>query len=91
MNHTDLFEDIVTLPDPRGLDQFNRLVGLDEYKSRLVKEALLGLDPGQLNAWSAKHYGGKLAALESFSARPPLFVLAGDVGTGKTTGSQLRE
>lgn len=84
MNHVDLFEDVVPLPDPRGQADYDRLVGLDEYKARLVKETLLLVDPGQLRDWNKKHHGGDLAALDYFHSRPPLFVLAGDVGTGKT-------
>jgi len=84
MSHVDLFEDVVTLPDPRGQADFDKLVGLDEYKARLVKETLLLVDPGQLREWNEKYHKGELAAVEYFHSRPPLFVLAGDVGTGKT-------
>ncbi|MBX3363531.1 MAG: AAA family ATPase [Phycisphaeraceae bacterium] len=84
MNQADLFEDVVTLPDPRGQADYDRLVGLDDYKARLVKETLLLVDPGQLRDWNKKHHKGELAAVEYFHSRPPLFVLAGDVGTGKT-------
>ncbi|MBL8763133.1 MAG: AAA family ATPase [Phycisphaerae bacterium] len=84
MNHTDLFEDVVTLPDPRGQTDYDRLVGLDDYKARLVKETLLLVDPGQLRDWNKKHHKGELTAIDYFHSRPPLFILAGDVGTGKT-------
>ena len=84
MSHSDLFEDVVTLPDPRGQADYDRLVGLDDYRSRLVKETLLLVDPGQLHEWNKKRHMGGLVAVEYFHSRPPLFVLAGDVGTGKT-------
>jgi AAA+ superfamily predicted ATPase len=84
VNHTDVFQDVVSLPDPRGQTDYDRLVGLDDYKSRLVKETLLLVDPGLLHEWNKKHHKGGLAAVEYFHSRPPLFVLAGDVGTGKT-------
>jgi AAA+ superfamily predicted ATPase len=84
VNPADLFEDVITLPDPRIQADYDRLVGLDDYKTRLVKETLLLVDPGQLRNWNKKHHGGQLAAVEYFQSRPPLFVLAGDVGTGKT-------
>lgn len=84
MNHADLFEDVVTLPDARGQSDYDRLVGLDDYKSRLVKEALLLIDPGLLRDWNKKHHSGKLVAVDYFQSRPPLFILGGDVGTGKT-------
>ena len=84
MNSADLFEDIIVLPDERGRADYDRLVGLDDYKARLVKETLLLVDPAQLRNWNAKHHKGRLAAVGYFAARSPLFVLAGDVGTGKT-------
>jgi AAA+ superfamily predicted ATPase len=84
VNAVELFEEVVTLPDPRGQVDYDRLVGLDDYKARLVKEALLLVDPGQLREWNKKHHKGELAALDYFASRPPLFLLAGDVGTGKT-------
>lgn len=79
-----LFEDVVPLPDPRGQANYDRLVGLDDYKDRLVKETLLLVDPGLLSDWNKKHHSGELVALDYFRSRPPLFILAGDVGTGKT-------
>lgn len=84
MNNAELFDDVVTLPDPRGQADYDRLVGLDEYKVRLVKETLLLVDPGQLRDWNKKHHRGELAAVDYLTSRPALFVLAGDVGTGKT-------
>ena len=84
MNPVDLFEQVVHLPDPKAQTDYDRLVGLDDYKDRLVKEALLLVDPGLLSEWSRKHHRDQLVALDYFAARPPLFVLAGDVGTGKT-------
>jgi len=84
MNAADLFEDVATLPGPRGQADYDRLVGLDQYKERLVKEALLLVDPRILGEWANKHHPGGLIALDYFAARPPLFLFAGDVGTGKT-------
>lgn len=84
MDNTNVFEDVLQLPEPRGQADYDRLVGLDEYKERLVKETLLLLDPAILQEWNRKHHGGELAALDYFHSRPPLFILAGDVGTGKT-------
>lgn len=84
MNPADLFEQVLHLPDPKAQVDYDRLVGLDDYKERLVKETLLLVDPGLLTEWSRKHHRDQLPALDYFAARPPLFVLAGDVGTGKT-------
>lgn len=84
MNTPQLFEDVVEFPDTRAAGVFAQLVGLDDYKERLVKEAVLLLDPQQLEAWSIKHHRKNLPILDRFRARPPLFILAGDVGTGKS-------
>lgn len=84
MNPAELFEQVLHLPDAKSQTDYDRLVGLDEYKDRLVKETLLLVDPRLLSEWSRRHHRSELAALDYFAARPPLFVLAGDVGTGKT-------
>jgi AAA+ superfamily predicted ATPase len=80
----ELFEPTRDFPDPKAGDRYARLVGLDEVKELLHKEALLRLHPGQLAEWSRKHHGGLIAAINYFRDRPPLFLFAGDVGTGKT-------
>lgn len=80
-----LFEQIETLPHSAAKRRYDELVGLDEVKTRLDKEAGLLIDPTQLESWSRKHHGGKvIAATSAFGQRIPLFVFAGDVGTGKT-------
>ena len=79
-----IFEEVREFPDPTAARRFAALVGLDEMKERLLKEARLLLDPDSLSAWSAKHHRQKLRLLELFRDRPPLFIFAGDVGTGKT-------
>ncbi len=71
-------------PDPTAARRFASLVGLDEMKERLLKEARLLLDPDTLASWSAKHYRQKIKLVDFFRDRPPLFIFAGDVGTGKT-------
>jgi AAA+ superfamily predicted ATPase len=60
------------------------LVGLDEKKERILKEAHLLLDPDSLTHWSEKFYHKKTKIIRLFQDRPPLFIFAGDVGTGKT-------
>lgn len=80
----DLFESISNFPDPSARERYSRLVGLDQVKIRLEKEAEIMLRPDLLDAWSQKFHGSKLPALESFARRPPLFIFSGDVGTGKT-------
>jgi AAA+ superfamily predicted ATPase len=80
----DLFHPIVELPEPVRAARYRRLVGLDDIKDRLRREAQLIADPRRLRAWAKEHHGGDLPALALFTDRPPLFVFAGDVGSGKS-------
>jgi AAA+ superfamily predicted ATPase len=83
-NKVGIFEEVRQLPDPTAARRFASLVGLDEMKERLLKEARLLLDPESLSAWSTKHHHRKIKIIDFFRDRPPLFIFAGDVGTGKT-------
>jgi AAA+ superfamily predicted ATPase len=83
---TDLFEEVLELPDPAAQRRYSRLVGLDHVKERLGKEGALLLNPKLLRDWSERHHDGRvITAVARFEERPPLIVFAGDVGTGKTT------
>ncbi|MGD1092501.1 MAG: ATP-binding protein [Bryobacteraceae bacterium] len=80
----DIFEEVREFPDPTAARRFAALVGLEEMKERLLKEARLMLDPDSLSTWSATFHRPKTRITEFFRDRPPLFIFAGDVGTGKT-------
>ena len=84
-----IFEEVREFPDPAAARRFAALVGLDEMKDRLLKEARLLLDPESLTAWSTKHHRQKIKIIELFRDRPPLFIFAGDVGTGKRFGGDV--
>lgn len=45
--------------------------------------------PSALEDWSRRHFKTVIPALQFFQSRPPLFILAGDVGTGKKLGETL--
>jgi SpoVK/Ycf46/Vps4 family AAA+-type ATPase len=80
---TGIFEEVRNYPDPAAARRFASLVGVDDMKERLLKEGRLLLDPDSLTTWSKKHqHGSKI--IDLFRDRPPLFIFAGDVGTGKT-------
>ncbi len=79
-----IFDEVLEFPDSDVKRRFDRLVGLDSVKDRLTKEALMRLQPSSLENWSQQHFKESLPALRYFQRRPPLFILAGDVGTGKT-------
>jgi len=81
----ELFEEHLQYPSDESGRIFASLVGLDEVKSRLVKEAVLLTQPGQLRQWSETYHGAKaVRALEGIRGGAPFLVFAGDVGTGKT-------
>ena len=84
MEAVELFEPSADFPDARAAARYAQLVGLDEIKETLHKEATLLLDPDLLREWSNRHHRVEIAALKYFGDRPPLFLFGGDVGTGKT-------
>jgi SpoVK/Ycf46/Vps4 family AAA+-type ATPase len=80
----DLFDPATEFPNPRARERYAELVGLDNVKERLEKEARLLLNPGLLDEWSKQNHGEVIPIVARFRERNPLFVFAGDVGTGKT-------
>lgn len=85
MVSNDLFDNVKEMPDPDADAQFQMLVGLDDLKTTLLKEARLILIPELLEQWSKKKHNIILPCIKQFFNRPPLIVFSGDVGTGKTT------
>jgi AAA+ superfamily predicted ATPase len=63
---------------------YDRLVGIDEHKQRLLLELELLLFPDRLTDWSRKYHGKEIRACQIMSSRAPLVLLEGDVGCGKT-------
>ncbi|ABE65077.1 AAA ATPase, central region (plasmid) [Nitrobacter hamburgensis X14] len=80
----ELFERRITYPDFEPQSRLARLVGLDDQKSRLAKILGLLVNPSGLAEWAQRHHPGTQALLDAVLRRPPLVVLAGDVGSGKT-------
>ena len=80
----ELFERRLTYPDFDPQERLARLVGLDDQKARLTKILALLVNPAGLEAWAQKHHPAAKNLLKSILRRPPLVVLAGDVGSGKT-------
>jgi SpoVK/Ycf46/Vps4 family AAA+-type ATPase len=71
-------------PDVGAMRRLEALVGIDEQRQRLEKGLKLALNPQPLKDWSIKYYQKDLKLLDSLINRPPLFILTGDVGVGKT-------
>jgi Cdc6-like AAA superfamily ATPase len=80
----ELFERRITYPDFDPQTRLARLVGLDDQKSRLAKILGLLVNPAGLAAWARQHHPDSDVLLDTVLRRPPLVVLAGDVGSGKT-------
>jgi SpoVK/Ycf46/Vps4 family AAA+-type ATPase len=80
----ELFERRITYPDFEPQERLARLVGLDSQKIRLTKLLSLLVNPGGLETWARKHHAGVDGLLNTILRRPPLVVLTGDVGCGKT-------
>lgn len=79
-----LFENSRQFPDYEAQMRLDRLIGLDDYKIRLTKMLSVLIDPRSMEKWVNKYHGDHYEVLEPILSRPPLIVLAGDVGSGKT-------
>ena len=80
----DLFERRVIYPDFEPQERLARLVGLDEHKSRLTKMLGLLVNPAGLETWAQRHHPKAGGLIQTVMRRPPLVILAGDVGSGKS-------
>jgi AAA+ superfamily predicted ATPase len=82
---TELFDQVLDLPDPNAQRRYEELVGLDDVKTQINKQARILLKPSLLDKWARAHHGGAVALPDVVRDRPPLFIFGGDVGTGKTS------
>lgn len=80
----ELFERRMNYPDVEAQERLARLVGLDDQKDRLTKILSLLVNPSGLEVWAKKYHSAANDILTTVLRRPPLVVLAGDVGTGKS-------
>jgi len=80
----DLFERRLAYPDVDAQERLAHLVGLDNHKARLTKILGLLVNPSGLESWAKTHHPAANGVLNSVLRRPPLVVLAGDVGAGKS-------
>lgn len=79
-----LFEPALIYPDPDARERLASLVGLDDHKERLSKILTLLVEPSALRQWAERFHKDASSLLNDILARPPLVVLAGDVGCGKS-------
>jgi AAA+ superfamily predicted ATPase len=85
MESSTEFDDVTSFPDPSAQNRFNALIGLNDVKDHIIKEARLLLNPKLLDEWSKKHHQVSIGLLRHFRNRAPLFIFGGDVGTGKSS------
>jgi AAA+ superfamily predicted ATPase len=84
-NMIAFFEAERVYPDIAAQRWYERLVGLDDHKARLLIELEMLLYPERLEQWSKRYHGDQvLRVCELYGNRVPLILLEGDVGTGKT-------
>lgn len=79
-----LFEERLLYPHPVARERLDRLVGLDDHKAKLTKVLGLLINPAGLRKWAEEHHQNAAPMLTRVLNRPPLVILAGDVGSGKT-------
>ena len=88
MNHGEqrgiLFDTTTSFPDFDAKDRLARLVGLDNQIRRLSGVLGLLVNPTGIKRWQAKNHPSAERTIDLVIERPPLVILAGDVGSGKT-------
>jgi len=84
ISHEDLFDTPITYPDLVPRERLASLVGIEDSKSCLQKTLGVLLNPGGLSDWARRYHPEAKELVMDVARRPPLVVLAGDVGCGKT-------
>lgn len=80
----ELFENTIVYPDPDMQQRLGLLVGLDDTKERIKKILSLLINPNGVHEWVDTYHKGASQILNFVTRRPPLIILAGDVGSGKS-------
>ncbi len=83
-NQQGLFERALEFPDPEIRDRLARLVGMEDKINLLANLLSVLVNPEGLHKWQKKHHAEATVLLATVLQRPPLIVLCGDVGSGKT-------
>lgn len=79
-----VFEPVITFPDPDARQRLASLRGLDQHITDLAKVLSTLVDPDGLKRWAKKFHSKANNLVDIVLRRPPLIVLEGDVGCGKT-------
>ncbi len=78
--------EVIRYPNERMEKTFSSLVGLDNIKVDMVRKLNLLLHPTYLTEWITNQYAQQwpAALMQTLRDRYPLFILEGEVGSGKT-------
>lgn len=79
-----IFDSRTGFPSDDAQARLGRLVGLDTAKERLTRSLAILVNPDGLHRWAKNYHQDGIGLLGFVEWRPPLVILAGDVGTGKT-------
>ncbi len=80
----ELFGPRQAFPDADAGERLQSLVGLDEHQAVLSKFLGIAINPDGFAQWVGRYHPQAITTLQTLLRRPPLAVLAGDVGSGKT-------
>ena len=80
----NLFDRRTAFPDLDASRRFAALIGIDDTKTRLTRSLGILINPAGVREWGKKFHTERMVLLDFVERRPPLIILAGDVGTGKT-------
>lgn len=80
----ELFDRRLDYPDLDARRRLARLVGIDSAKERLTKMLAILVNPEGPRKWAQTFHPDAQTLLDYVERRPPLVILAGDVGSGKT-------
>lgn len=81
---TSVFENKVLLPDPDITARSKSLLGFESLYLKVSKQLQLLINGDQVEAWSKRHHGKRLALVDVLRDQYPFAIFYGDVGTGKT-------
>ncbi|GAB3629976.1 ATPase [Pandoraea terrae] len=84
----ELFDRCLEFPNVAAKKRLARLVGIEDIKERLTKLLGILVNPQGPKEWANKFHPAAAILLDYVQRRPPLVILAGDVGTGKTELSE---
>lgn len=82
MNAVQLHEE--KHPTASASARYDGLIGIDAQKADLLGYLLRVLDAESITRWARKHHPDGLPLTKRIEQRPPLVILAGEVGCGKT-------